>query len=143
MAAILYGLFLGLTVADHFNNLDASQVAAFLPSLAGLVGLGLGAFLPHAPAGGWWGRPAPILACYALAMFVLNANWIVSMRWVGAYTFVALLVPFVVAGVVCPRRGEWLTAAGAIMFLFASVVAMAAHAKASPSGVGFWTGWLA
>lgn len=111
------------------------------PSAAGLLLLAVGSFLHPAAIPVPWRWAAPALFGYALLLFVVNAPWIACVDW-GAYTFAALLVPFVVRGVAFPRRGEWPAAVGALLFLFGSVVALAFNVTHGSGGIGYFAGWL-
>jgi hypothetical protein len=120
---------------------DAMSVL-LLTSAAGLLLLGLGAFLRPTTEGRRRSRAALFLFCYALVLFLLNAPWLVAESWWGTYTFLTLLVPFAVGVAAFPRRGEWLATGGAVLFVFASVFALVYNLTHGMSGVSYWNGWL-
>jgi hypothetical protein len=122
----------------------------FVSSLAGIL-------LLFADSFSRWRSPAairreqlavPAVFAYALVLFLANAPRMITGapllcadRSRGWGEFIALLVPLVIAGTVFPRWGEWLAAAGVLLFLFESTVALGYNISHGLSGVGYWTGW--
>ena len=138
-AAVLSLVFAAGYGAGSFLRLSECSGLVLLACLASVI-LAVAACCCRPPTPGERIVAVGIVAYLVVAVVSEALLFVQDTR--GVLVSIAWLLPLVVGGVILPRRGAWLSAAGCWAILFGGVIALSYNVSHVESGVGFLMRWV-